>query len=289
MTFVRPEQVEPLHGPEKEGAARGVLAETADVDVRVHGNVQPEQRRAVHHRQAAGLAGQPYPPGGILEDPVHVRGRQVPVQQIPALVLERVGVWVQDVHPVLGGGHPQFGLAHPRPDFRDAGDVLGGPGRLGIVQVEAAEGVAVRVESLQADGGSRPQGAAAVLEHFEDQVAGQGVGPVAGEAEGGEVHPVEARESVLGGDPHEPAGVLVDVVHLAVRQPGVGRIEPGHLAGGREKSREECGQGENAPLRHLFQIRQTLWLSVTNLNKNSKIDTIRRRKQSLFCVQFESL
>ena len=185
-------------------------------------------RLPVHHRKAAGFSGQPDVPGGILEQAAHENGREMAAQEVAAVILQGVRLRVQDIDTLRGGRHPYFGRAGAGLVFDDVGNVR----RRGLrcaVHVHQVEGTVVRVEGLQAPGGAHPQDAAAVLEDGGNQVAGQALRLVAGEAEGREVHSVEPRETVFRTDPDEPAGVLENLMDLAAGKAGIGCIEPRHL------------------------------------------------------------
>ena len=228
--------VDSVHGPQQDIAAFRIFGETLDDGIPFEGNVHFPHRGCVHDRQAAGLSGQPDASGCILEYPVHERRGQLPVQDAAPPVFQGVGFRIQDVDPLLGSGHPEFGGRRTGPDFQDVGDILGGSGHFRIPEVDMAEGTVVGIECLQAHRRPYPQDAPAVLEDGGDKVAGQRVGPVAGEPEGGEVHPVKPGESAFRGDPDEPARILEDVFDLAAGQAGFGGIQPCHLGtGGKEE------------------------------------------------------
>ena len=177
----------------------------------------------------------------------------VPVLIDGAQAAPHVRVDVQDIDTVLRSRHPKFGFSFARFHFDDGGNILGGPGRLRIVQIDVVEGVVVRIEGLQAHRRTYPQDTPAVFPDSQDQVARQGVRPVPVEPECREIHPVEAREPVFGADPYEPPGILVDVVDLGVGQAGFGRVEPGHLAAEGKHDQEKGQDRKDVSLHGWFQ------------------------------------
>ena len=226
--------IESCHGPDEDVPA-GIFRESADFRT-VQGDAAGVEGRRVHDRETSGFAGEPDPSLRILEQGIDERGGKVPVQEVPPSVLERMGLRVQDIDAVLGGRHPDFRGGGAGADLDDGGDVLGGAGGCGIPEIEMPERVLVRIEDLQAHGGSRPERPPPVLEDGEDVVAGDGVGIAALETEGREVHAVETGDPVLGGDPDKAAGILIDVMHQGAGKPGFGTVQTGCLRPGRREN-----------------------------------------------------
>ena len=87
-----------------------------------------------------------------------------------------------------------------------------------VVQFEIRERVGVRIENLQSGGRSHPCHSAAVLKHFENEVAAERVGLVLVVMEAEEIKSVETVKAIVRRDPHHSVAALEQVVYLCAGQ-----------------------------------------------------------------------
>ena len=221
--------VQSSHRSDEDISPGGLLGKIPDIGLRVQADLLVLQGGAVHHRQAAGFPGNPHPPAGILEQGENERGREVAVQKGPPAAFERMGFRINDIDAVLGSGHPKLRGAVPYSYFQDGRYMLGGTGRLGVLQIHIRKTAGFRVEGLEAHGCTGPQGSPAVLKHGQHQVAGQGIPPVPAVVERKEIPAVKTGQAVFRRNPDKAAGVLVDIVYLGIGEVVVRCIEAGPL------------------------------------------------------------